>query len=125
VAAKALVQTGDWTKAYESLCVGNKIDEDEDSATLQKALKAKVDKMKKIAEARSKRADATFAELGLADAWAALEVDVLERTKGGAGLEGLKAWKLADVVSLKAKLGELGATEAQMDGVFTAIDALP
>merc|ERR1719498_314680 len=125
VAAKALTKTGAFAKAYDSLCVGNKIDEDEDSAALQKTLKLKVEKMKKVAEQRSKRADATFAELGLADAWAALEVDVLERTKGDAGLEGLKKWKVSDVVSLKAKLGELGATEDQMDGVFKALDALP
>ena len=116
---------GEWAKAYENLCVGNKIDEDEDSKELQKVLKAKVDKVRKINEARSKRADELFASLGLADAWAALEVDVLNRPDGGHGLEALKRWCTADVVTLKAKLGGLGATEEQMDAVLKALDALP
>jgi hypothetical protein len=47
---------------YAKLCVGNKIDEDEGSAALQKRLKAKVDKLKKIAEQRAKREAAAAAE---------------------------------------------------------------
>ena len=121
VAGKALAKTGDFAGAYASLCTGNKIDEDDDSRELQKTLKAKVDKMKKIGEARSKRADAVFAGLGLAEAWASLEVDVLARAKGGGhGLEALKVWVEEDVVGLKAKLGELGASEEQMEAIFKA-----
>lgn len=62
VAGKALHATGDWAGAYAKLCVGNKIDEDEGSAALQKRLKAKVDKLKKIAEQRAKREAAAAAE---------------------------------------------------------------
>lgn len=121
VAGKALAKTGDFAGAYASLCTGNKIDEDDDSRELQKTLKAKVDKMKKIGEARSKRADAVFAGLGLEEAWASLEVDVLARAKGGGhGLEALKVWVEEDVVGLKAKLGELGASEEQMEAIFKA-----
>ena len=117
------MKLGEFQKAFQQLCIGNKIDEDEDSAELQKVLKKKVDKMKKIGEARSKRADALFTGLGLADCWAALEVDVLNRPRngGGHGLEGLKAWVADDVVSLKAKLGELGANEEQMEAVLKAV----
>ena len=50
VAAKALTKKGEWTAAYEKVCVGMKIDWDEDAAELQKVLKAKCDKMKKIEE---------------------------------------------------------------------------
>ena len=57
VAAKALTKKGEWTAAYNKLCTGNKIDEDEDSAALQKRLKTKCDKMKKIAELHAKRAE--------------------------------------------------------------------
>ena len=46
--------------------------------------------MKKIGEQRSKRADAAFTAMGLADMWASLEIDVLNRPKGGHGLEALK-----------------------------------
>ena len=38
--------------------------------------------------------------------------------------EALKVWKEEDVVGLKAKLGELGSTEEQMDGVLKALEAL-
>jgi len=38
VAGKALARTGDWSGAFAKLCVGNKIDEDEVAAALQKAL---------------------------------------------------------------------------------------
>ena len=125
VSAKALSMTGDFAGAYASLCIGNKIDEDDDSRLLQKVLKAKVDKMKKIGEVRTKRADALFASLDLADAWASLEVDVLNRGKGGGyGLEALKLWADEDVVSLKAKLGELGAKEEQTEAVLKACAAL-
>ena len=55
VAGKALTKTGDFEGAYAKLCTGNKIDEDEDSAALQKTLKAKCDKMKKIGAQRAKR----------------------------------------------------------------------
>lgn len=121
VAAKALTKLGEWTRAYEKLCTGNKIDEDEDSAALQKQLKAKCDKLKKIGEQRSKRADAAFAAMGLADAWASLELDLLNRPKGGHGLEALKVWHDENVVSLKARLGELGANEEQMESLFAAL----
>jgi len=124
VAGKALTKKGEWLAAYDNLCTGNKIDEDEDSATLQKALKAKVDKMKKIGEARSKRADALFASIGLGDAWASLEIDVLNRPKGGHGLEAMKGWVADDVVGLKARLGELGADEKQMESVLAAVAAV-
>ena len=125
VAAKALTKTGDWQGAYENLCIGNKIDEDEDSALLQKTLKAKVEKMKKIGEKRSKRADALFSILRLGECWASLELDVLNRGKGGGyGLEALKVWMEEDVVGLKARMGELGAQEDQMDSVFAACKAL-
>lgn len=127
VAAKALTKTGDFAGAYSQLCTGNKIDEDEDSAALQKQLKAKVEKMKKIGEKRTKRADALFESLGLTDAWAALEVDVFNRKNngGGYGLEGLKPWANDDVVSLKARLGQLGARDDQMEEVLKAVAALP
>jgi len=124
VAAKALTKMGDFAGAYAKLCTGNKIDEDEDSATLQKRLKAKCDKAKKIGEQRSKRADAAFSAMGLADMWASLEIDVLNRPKGGHGLEALKVWMEADVVSLKARLGELGATEGQMEEVLAKLTAI-
>ena len=58
VAAKALARKGEWQPAYEKLCTGNKIDEDDDSRALQKQLQAKVAKMKKIEELRAKRAAA-------------------------------------------------------------------
>ena len=92
---------------------------------LQKTLKAKVEKMKKIGEKRSKRADALFSILRLGECWASLELDVLNRGKGGGyGLEALKVWMEEDVVSLKARMGELGAQEDQMDSVFAACKAL-
>ena len=56
VAAKALARKGEWQPAYEKLCTGNKIDEDDDSRALQKQLQAKVAKVKKIEELRAKRA---------------------------------------------------------------------
>ena len=58
VAAKALVKKGEWQGAYAKLCTGNKIDEDDESGALQKQLKLKVDKMKKIEEQKAKRAAA-------------------------------------------------------------------
>lgn len=67
--AKALTKKGDFAAAYAKLCIGNKIDEDEGSAMLQKTLKAKCDKIKKIGEQRAKRAEAHFNTLGLADCW--------------------------------------------------------
>jgi len=58
VSARAAVKLGYFQKAFQQLCVGNKIDYDEDSAALQKALKAKCDKMKKIADKKAKEAEA-------------------------------------------------------------------
>ena len=63
IAAKALTKKGDWTSAYEKVCVGVKIDWDEDAAELQKILKAKCDKMKKIEQLHAQRA-ATAASKG-------------------------------------------------------------
>ena len=59
VAGKALTRTGDWAGAYAKLCVGNKIDEDESSAELQKKLGKKIEREKKIAEQRAKREPAS------------------------------------------------------------------
>ncbi|KAL1515134.1 hypothetical protein AB1Y20_004195 [Prymnesium parvum] len=56
VAAKALTKKGEWTAAYEKVCLGVKIDWDEDSAELLKVLKAKCDRMRKIEEQKAKRA---------------------------------------------------------------------
>ena len=58
VAAKALTKKGEWERAYERVCTAIKIDYDDDLAELQKTLKAKVDKMKKIEAQRAKRAAA-------------------------------------------------------------------
>ena len=58
VAAKALTKKGEWQAAYAKICIGNKIDEDEDSALLLKQLKAKVDREKKIAKQKAKREEA-------------------------------------------------------------------
>ena len=77
--AKALTRAGDFKGAYAKLCIGNKIDEDEDSAALQKTLKAKVDKLKKISDQRAKKANAVFDALGLPELWASLELDVHEK----------------------------------------------
>ena len=120
VAAKALTTVGKFDDAYKRLCIGNKIDEDEDSAALQKTLKLKVDKMKKIGEQRAKRAEALFTSLDLADCWASLELDVFNRT-GAHGVEALKQWMTEDVVSLKARLRELQATEQQTEDVLKAV----
>ena len=38
-------------------------------------------------------------------------------------LEGLKKWVASDVVSLKARLGELEASEQQMEEVLKAVEA--
>ena len=62
VAAKALAKKGQWQGAYDKLCTANKIDEDDDSRLLQKQLKAKCDKVKKIEELRAKRAQAAAEE---------------------------------------------------------------
>ena len=58
VMAKALSQKGDFEGAYVKVCTGIKVDYDEDAAALQKALKVKVDKIKKNAEIRAKAAAA-------------------------------------------------------------------
>jgi len=58
VAAKCLTKKGDFTGAYDKVCTGVKIDWDEDAAELQKVLKVKCDKMKKIVELQAKRAAA-------------------------------------------------------------------
>lgn len=55
VAAKALTKAGEFSAAFAKLCIGNKIDEDESSAALQKTLKVKCDKMKKNAALREKQ----------------------------------------------------------------------
>jgi len=120
VLAKALTRAGDFKGAYAKLCIGNKIDEDEDSAALQKTLKAKVDKLKKISDQRAKKANAVFDALGLPELWASLELDVHEK-HGEASLQALAKWKASDVVGLKARLGELGATEANMESIFSAL----
>ena len=120
VAAKALTKLGDWAGAYAKLCIGNKIDEDEDSAALQKSLKAKCDKVKKIGELRSKRADELLTGLGLGDIWASLEIDAHERTKEH-GVVALKQWIKEDVVSLKARLGQLEAKEEQVEALLKAV----
>ena len=122
VYGKALTKGGKFADAYAKLCTGNKIDEDEDSKELQKTLKAKIDKLKKIGEARTKRANAAFESVGLGDVWASLELDVYEKY-GAADLEALAKWKASDVVSLKARLGSLGATEEQMDNVLALLPA--
>lgn len=122
VAAKALVLSGDFAEAYTSLCVGNKIDEDEDSAALQKSLKAKCDKIKKIGEVRAKRAAALFESLGLADTWTELQAEIVERYQQPS-LESLQQWSAASPVSLKARLGELGVSEEQRESLFTAFAA--
>ena len=134
VAAKALTKLGDWTAAYAELCIGNRIDEDEGSVALQKKLKAKVDKARKIGEQQAKRADALFTSLGLEECWASLEVDLLEKRPrgGGRGLEALKQWAEEQagvqpgggLVGLKARLGELGAKEEQMDKLLAALKDL-
>ena len=93
----------------------NVIPQDESSAALQKALKAKCDKVKKIAAQRSRAADAFFAARGLADAWASLELDVAERM-GEASLPALARWAAKDVVSLKANLKtQLGVSDEKME----------
>jgi tetratricopeptide (TPR) repeat protein len=120
VCGKALVKTGAFRMAFERLCTGNKIDEDEDSAALQKQLKAKVDKIKKINDARGKRAKVAFEGLGLDEVWASLEPDVLTQT-GANGLEALRQWADKDRVGLKARLGELKVNEEQAESVFGAI----
>merc|ERR1712087_318649 len=61
VAAKALTKKGEFEKAYAKLCIGNKIDEDEESATLQKTLAAKCAKLKKIQALHAKREAETAA----------------------------------------------------------------
>lgn len=43
---------------------------------------------------------------------------------GGYGLEALKKWADEDIVSLKARLGELGATEEQMEAVQAKLNEL-
>ena len=70
------------------------------------------------------RADELFTSLGLADAWASLELDVHNRPKGGYGLEALRVWMDESVVSLKARLGELGSSEEQTESVLAALKAL-
>lgn len=62
VAAKALLKTGAWETAYARVCTGVKLDYDEDAAELQKVLRAKCDKMKKIAAQVAKRAAAAAGE---------------------------------------------------------------
>ena len=62
VAAKALTKQGEFEKAYEKICTGMKLDYDDDAAELQKTLKAKLDKMKKIAAQRARAAEADGAE---------------------------------------------------------------
>ena len=62
VAAKALTKQGEFEKAYEKICTGMKLDYDDDAAELQKTLKAKLDKMKKIAAQRARAAEAEAAE---------------------------------------------------------------
>ena len=117
VAAKALAKKGEFAAAYSKVCVAMKIDYDDDDAEFQKALKAKCDKMKKIGEQRAKRADAVFTRLQLGECWASLEIDVAEKY-GEASLQALRKWRDADVVSLKARLGELQLSEAQMESVL-------
>jgi len=123
VLAKALVKAGSFTEAYKQLCVGNKIDEDPDSADLQKALKAKCDKIKKIGEKRAKRAAVAFEGMGLSDAWASLELDIHNKY-GEASLEALKKWEVAEPVALKARLAELGASEEQREQLSKALAEL-
>ena len=57
VAARCLVRKGEWAEAYARINTGVKIDFDEDAAELQKVLRAKVEKEKKIAAQRAKRAE--------------------------------------------------------------------
>jgi len=101
----------------------NKIDEDPDSADLQKALKAKCDKIKKIGEKRAKRAAVAFEGMGLSDAWASLELDIHNKY-GEASLEALKKWEAAEPVALKARLAELGASEEQREQLSKALAEL-
>ena len=108
VLAKALTKVGDFRGAYAKLCIGNKIDEDEDSAALQKTLKAKVDKLKKIGELRAKRARERFDVLGLGEVWTALETDLMGK-HGEASFEAMAKWRAENTVSLKARMGELHA----------------
>ena len=51
------------------------------------------------------------------DCWASLELDVAQKY-GEASLQALRKWRDADVVSLKARLGELQLSEAQMESVL-------
>ena len=62
MAAKALTKQGEFEKAYEKICTGMKLDYDAAAAELQKTLKAKLDKMKKIAAQRARAAEAESAE---------------------------------------------------------------
>lgn len=52
---------------------------------------------------------------------ASLEIDVNNKM-GEASLDGLKKWKQEDIVSLKARLGELSVTEAKMDELLASLD---
>ncbi len=113
VMAKALARKGSWAEAYAQLCVGNKIDSDEDSAALQKSMAAKVEREKKLSAQRAKRADAFFASLSLSDAWASLEIDVAERTGGNASIDALRKWNADDPNSLAERLEALSVDEGK------------
>jgi tetratricopeptide (TPR) repeat protein len=122
VLGRALAKRGEWAAAYSKVTTGQKIDYDEDTADFEKVLKAKVEKAKKIGEQRGRRAGKKCDELGLADVWASLELDVAEKY-GEPSLEALAKWAAKDVVSLKARLGALGATEAQTESLLGALPA--
>lgn len=127
VMAKALKRAGDWDGAFKAICTGNKIDYDEDAYELQKAMAAKMEKQKKIGVQRAAKADAFFSELGLAEAWASLELDVSSRAEfvsGTAPLPALKAWHAAEPVSLTARLAELKVEEADREKLYEKLAAV-
>jgi tetratricopeptide (TPR) repeat protein len=104
VMGKAMAKTGDWSGAFKALCMGNKMDQDDDTYELQKKLAAKLEKAKKL---KAQKARLTFVELGLEAAWAAIEPQVLQHGRGEASLGAIKAWHEAEPEAFAKKLEEL------------------